>query len=91
MSITLISRHNTADKLPEVAQTLSSPKAAVSDRDAAEIILALGDAKSVVALDVHAAGSVGLLVHAADDLVHLAGGGEVFCSVGVGAWRCCEH
>jgi len=91
MSITLIRRHKTTNRLSEIAQSLSIPKAAVSDRDASEIILTLGDAKGVVALNVHTAGSVGLLIDATNDLVDLAGGRDVFCSVGVGAWRRCGN
>jgi hypothetical protein len=58
MSITIISSHQPAHRLPKVAKSLPLPKAAISDRNAPEFFFTLSNAKRIVAHGVKAAGSV---------------------------------
>jgi len=89
MSITIISAHQSAHKLPKVAESLPLSNPTISDRNALEFLFALGNAKRVIAHGVKAAGRVGFLVHAADDFVDFAGRGDVFCAVCGRAGHCC--
>jgi hypothetical protein len=88
MRITIPSNHKPTRKLPEVAKALSRPKLTIRDRDTSKLLFALINAEGVVAHDVHAAGRIGFLVHAAHDLVNFAGRGDVLCAVRVGAGHC---
>lgn len=89
MRITIISTHKPARNLPEIAKSLLRPKPTVRDGNTPEILLALSNAKRVVAHDVHAAGSVRFLIHATHDLVHLARRRDVLCAIRVRARRRC--
>jgi hypothetical protein len=55
MSITIISNHQPAHRLPEIAESLPWPILTISDRNATKPFFALSNAKQVVAHGVEAA------------------------------------
>jgi hypothetical protein len=88
MRITIISNHQPPHNLPEIAKPLPRPKPTISNRNTPKLLLTLRKAERIIVHYVDTAGSVGLLVHAAHNPVDLAGGGDVFCAVRVGARYC---
>jgi hypothetical protein len=88
VSITIISNHQPPHKLPKIAESLPRTKPTISDRNTPKLLFTLRNAERIIAHYVNTAGSVGLLIHAAHDFVHLAGRGDVFCAIRVGARYC---